>query len=90
MADIVQKRAKLAGLEGDFGGHSLRSGFFTEGARQGVALPALMAMTDNRSVVSVVGTFKPVELRTTLRQGSREIETRKTFQFPMQRPSLTS
>jgi integrase len=58
VADIVQKRAKLAGLEGDFGGHSLRSGFVTEGARQGVALPALMAMTDHRSVASVVGYFQ--------------------------------
>ncbi len=58
VADIVQKRAHLAGLEGDFGGHSLRSGFVTEGARQGVALPALMAMTDHRSVASVVGYFQ--------------------------------
>lgn len=58
VADIVQKRARLAGLEGDFGGHSLRSGFVTEGARQGVALPALMAMTDHRSVASVVGYFQ--------------------------------
>lgn len=58
VADIVQRRAALAGLEGDFGGHSLRSGFVTEGARQGVALPALMAMTDHRSVASVVGYFQ--------------------------------
>jgi len=58
VADIVQRRAALAGLDGDFGGHSLRSGFVTEGARQGVALPALMAMTDHRSVASVVGYFQ--------------------------------
>jgi site-specific recombinase XerD len=58
VADIVQKRAKLAGLEGDFGGHSLRSGFVTEGARQGIALPALMAMTDHRSVASVARYFQ--------------------------------
>ncbi|UJM88544.1 site-specific integrase [Rhodanobacter denitrificans] len=54
---IVQRRAALAGLTGDFGGHSLRSGFVTEGARQGVALPALMAMTEHRSVSSVMGYF---------------------------------
>jgi site-specific recombinase XerD len=55
---VIRHRAALAGLEGDFGGHSLRSGFITEGARQGVALPALMAMTDHRSVASVVGYFQ--------------------------------
>jgi integrase len=54
---IVQRRAAKAGLKGSFGGHSLRSGFITEGARQGVALPALMAMTEHRSVASVIGYF---------------------------------
>ncbi|WP_240196384.1 MULTISPECIES: site-specific integrase [Stenotrophomonas] len=58
IALIIQRRAALAGLEGDFGGHSLRSGFVTEGARQGVALPALMAMTDHRSVASVIGYYQ--------------------------------
>ncbi|WP_313206931.1 site-specific integrase [Stenotrophomonas sp.] len=58
VAGIIKRRAGLAGLEGDFGGHSLRSGFITEGARRGIALPALMAMTDHRSVASVVGYFQ--------------------------------
>jgi len=58
IAAIVQRRAALAGIEGDFGGHSLRSGFVTEGGRQGIALPALMAMTEHRSVVSVIGYFQ--------------------------------
>jgi integrase len=58
IALIIQRRAVLAGLDGDFGGHSLRSGFITEGARQWVALPALMAMTDHRSVASVIGYFQ--------------------------------
>lgn len=58
VAAIVKERARLAGLEGDFAGHSLRSGFVTEGANRGVALPALMAMTDHRSVASVVGYFQ--------------------------------
>lgn len=35
VGEIVQRRARLAGLEGDFGGHSLRSGFVTEASRQG-------------------------------------------------------
>lgn len=58
IALIIQRRAALAGLKGDFGGHSLRSGFITEGVRQGIALPALMAMTDHCSVASVVGYFQ--------------------------------
>jgi len=55
---IVQRRAKLAGLKGNFGGHSLRSGFITEAGKQGVSLPAVMAMTEHRSVASVVGYFQ--------------------------------
>jgi len=58
IALIIQRRAKQAGLDGDFGGHSLRSGFITEGARRGVALPALMAMTDHRSIASVTGYYQ--------------------------------
>jgi integrase len=58
VGEIVQRRARLAGLEGDFGGHSLRSGFVTEASRQGVALPAIMAMTEHRAVSSVMGYFQ--------------------------------
>jgi len=58
VGEIVQRRAKLAGLEGDFGGHSLRSGFVTEASRQGVALPAIMALTEHRAVSSVMGYFQ--------------------------------
>lgn len=58
VAAIVQRRAIVAGLAGDFGGHSLRSGFITEGGRQGVALPALMALTEHRSVAQAIGYFQ--------------------------------
>ena len=58
VGEIVQRRARLAGLEGDFGGHSLRSGFVTEAGKQGVPLPAVMAMTEHRSVASVIGYFQ--------------------------------
>ncbi len=58
VATIVKRRAVLAGLEGDFGAHSLRSGFVTEAGRQGVPLPAVMAMTEHRSVASVIGYFQ--------------------------------
>ncbi len=58
VAAIVKRRAGLAGLEGDFGAHSLRSGFVTEAGKQGVPLPAVMAMTEHRSVASVIGYFQ--------------------------------
>lgn len=61
IALIVQRRAALAGLKGDFGGHSLRSGFITEGGRQGIALPALMALTEHRSVAQAIGYFQAGE-----------------------------
>ncbi|NMY12078.1 integrase [Pseudomonas veronii 1YdBTEX2] len=55
---IVQKRAKIAGLEGDWGAHSLRSGFVTEAGRQGVPLGDVMAMTEHTSVSTVMGYFQ--------------------------------
>jgi len=58
VGEIVQRRARLAGLEGDFGGHSLRSGFVTEASRQGVSLPAIMQLTEHRAVASVIGYFQ--------------------------------
>lgn len=58
VAAIVKRRARLAELDGDFGAHSLRSGFVTEAGKQGVPLPAVMAMTEHRSVASVIGYFQ--------------------------------
>lgn len=58
VGEIVQRRARLAGLAGDFGGHSLRSGFVTEAGKQGIPLAAVMAMTEHRAVSSVVGYFQ--------------------------------
>ena len=58
VATIVKRRAASAGLNGDFGAHSLRSGFVTEAGKQGVPLAAVIAMTEHRSVASVVGYFQ--------------------------------
>ncbi|MGX5672982.1 tyrosine-type recombinase/integrase [Thermomonas fusca] len=58
VGEIVQRRAQQAGLKGDFGGHSLRSGFVTEASRQGVSLPAIMQLTEHRAVSSVIGYFQ--------------------------------
>ena len=49
---IVKRRAALAKLEGDFGAHSLRSGFVTEAGRQAVPLKDAMALTGHRSLVT--------------------------------------
>lgn len=58
MARIVQRRAKLAGLEGDWAAHSLRSGFVTEAGRQRVPMGDVMAMTEHRSVSTEMGYFQ--------------------------------
>lgn len=56
--DIVQERCKLAGLEGEFSAHSLRSGFVTEAGRRNVPLGDTMAMTGHASVATVMGYFR--------------------------------
>lgn len=58
VGEIVRRRATKAGLEGDYAGHSLRSGFVTEAGRQGVALPAVMALTDHRTLGMVLTYFQ--------------------------------
>jgi integrase len=64
VARMVQRRAKLAGLEGDWAAHSLRSGFVTEAGRQGVPLGEVMAMTEHRGVSTVMGYFQAGSLLT--------------------------
>lgn len=58
VATIVKRTAALAGLEGNFGVHSLQSGFVTAAGKQGVPLPAVMAMTEHRPAASVIGYFQ--------------------------------
>ena len=58
VALIVKRRAQLAGLEGDFGAHSLRSGFVTEAGRQNIPLGDTMAMTGHRSIQTVMRYFQ--------------------------------
>lgn len=58
VARIIQRRAQLAGLQGDWAAHSLRSGFVTEAGRQGVPLGEVMAMTEHRGVATVMGYFQ--------------------------------
>lgn len=58
VARIVQRRARLASLPGDWAAHSLRSGFVTEAGRQGVPLGEVMALTEHRGVATVMGYFQ--------------------------------
>jgi hypothetical protein len=48
----------LAGLEGDWAAPRLRSGFVTEAGRQGVPMDEVMAMTEHRSVGTLMGYFR--------------------------------
>ncbi|MBJ6719629.1 site-specific integrase [Bacillus sp. PR5] len=48
---IVKRRALMAGLEpGEFSAHGLRSGYLTEAANRGIALPEAMEQSRHRSV----------------------------------------
>lgn len=55
---IVQQRCAMAGLEGNFSAHSLRSGFVTEAGRQNIPLGDTMAMTGHTSIATVMRYFK--------------------------------
>lgn len=55
---IVKERCALAGLEGDFSAHSLRSGFVTEAGKRNVPLAETMALTGHQSIATVLGYFR--------------------------------
>lgn len=55
---IVKERCLLAGVEGDFSAHSLRSGFVTEAGKRNVPLAETMALTGHQSVATVLGYFR--------------------------------
>lgn len=69
LARMVKRRAALAGLDGDWAAHSLRSGFVTEAGRQGVPLGEVMAMTEHRGVATVMGYFQAGSLLTSRATG---------------------
>lgn len=56
--NIVKQRCALAGVEGDFSAHSLRSGFVTEAGRRNLPLADTMALTGHHSVNTVLGYFR--------------------------------
>lgn len=69
---IVQTRCALAGVEGDFSAHSLRSGFVTEAGRQNVSLADTMALTGHQSIPAVMGYFRAEA--TILNKGARLLD----------------
>ena len=64
VGEIVRKRALLAGLDGDWAGHSLRAGFVTEAGRRNIPIGDVMAMTEHRKVDTVLGYYRSRELGT--------------------------
>jgi integrase len=62
VARMVQRRAQLAEITGDWAAHSLRSGFVTEAGRQDVPLGEVMAMSEHRGVSTVMGYFQAGKL----------------------------
>ena len=62
VGEIVRKRARLASLDGDWAGHSLRAGFVTEAGRRNIPIGDVMAMTEHRKVDTVLGYYRSGEL----------------------------
>lgn len=59
---IVKRRCVMAGLEPrEFSAHGLRSGYLTEAARQGVALPEAMQQSQHRSVQQAASYYNEAE-----------------------------
>jgi integrase len=59
---IVKRRCAMAGLEAsEFSAHGLRSGYLTEAARQGVALPEAMRQSRHRSVQQAAAYYNEAE-----------------------------
>jgi len=66
--EIIRRRARLSDQPlGDLSAHSLRSGFVSEAARQGISLGETMAMTGHRSVQTVMGYYQGEALSSTSR-----------------------
>lgn len=59
---IVMVRAKLAGLEGHFSAHSLRSGFVTEAGRRQMPAAEAMKMTGHRNFEVFMGYYRAGDL----------------------------
>jgi integrase len=60
---IVKKRLNMIGIDSaEFGAHSLRSGFVTSAARDGVSLPMIMEMTGHKTLAIAARYVRPGEI----------------------------
>jgi integrase len=74
--NIVRRRAQLAEAPlGRLSAHSLRSGFVTEAAKQGISLGETMALTGHRNVQTVMGYYQSGEASTS--RAARLMEGKK-------------
>jgi integrase len=62
VARLVKRVCALAGLEGDYSGHSLRAGFATAAAAAGASERAIMAQTGHRSLLIARTYIRPATL----------------------------
>jgi len=61
VANLVQKLAQRAHLEGDFAAHSLRAGFVTVAARAKISLDAIARTTRHKSLTVLMGYVRPAQ-----------------------------
>lgn len=62
VARLVARVAGLAGLQGDYSGHSLRAGFATEAAARGASERAIMQQTGHHSVEMARRYIRPASI----------------------------
>lgn len=62
VANLVQRCAARAGLDGDYGGHSLRAGFVTSAAHAKVSLDAIARTTRHKSLAVLMTYVRPASL----------------------------
>ncbi len=61
VANLVRTLASRAGVEGDFGAHSLRAGFVTSAASAKVSLDSIARTTRHKSFTVLMGYVRPTE-----------------------------
>lgn len=62
VARVVKRVVALAGLQGDYSGHSLRAGFATSAAAAGASERSIMAQTRHQSVTVMRGYIRPASI----------------------------
>ncbi len=62
VARVVKRVAGLAGLQGDYSGHSLRAGFATSAAAAGASERSIMNQTRHQSVTVMRGYIRPASI----------------------------